>query len=390
MELTSPVDGLVPAASHAPRLGRAGLASAVLIGIVGALVIFITPGFLTVMAQHSGLDDEHLGYLAAWDINAMAITIGLSAFLLSRWRWRWTVAAALVLIALGNLATALGSGYVQIAAARVIAGAGEGIAIGFAFAALGRAANPDRAFAIYLVAGALASSALLYLLPGLQAVVSPRSLFMANAGLALVTGFCLPYFPEGRTTEDEVFSSGGAIDWRLAIGALVGVFLYFFATGAMWGYAERIGSASGLNQHTIAQGLSLGTLAGVLGAGLIGLLPQSWGRAWPLAASGVISVTSFLLLRGQMTGPSFILSVVLLLFGWNFAQPLLSGICAEADDRGRVVAAMGSIQTFGTGLGPAAAAATLVTGGFAAAIWSSSAILVASLAMVLLTIRRKG
>lgn len=53
-----------------------------------------------------------------------------------------------------------------------------------------------------------------------------------------------------------------------------------------------------------------------------------------------------------------------MMFSRNFAQPLLSGICSEACQRGRVVCAMGSIQTFGTGLGPAAAAATLATGSF--------------------------
>lgn len=390
MDIHPPMDGLAGEASHLSRLSAAGLISAVLIGIVGALVIFITPGFLTVLAQHTGLDDEHLGYIAAWDINAMAVTIGLSAFVLSRWRWRWAVAVALALIALGNMATALGQGYWQIALARTIAGAGEGVAIGFSFAALGRAGHPDRAFAIYLVAGALVSSVLLYLMPTLQVMFSPPALFAGNAALTVLVGFCLPYFPEGRSTEDPAFVPGGAIHWRLATGALIGVFLYFFATGAMWSYAERIGAASGLTAQTIARGLSLGTLAGVLGAATVGVLPRRWGRSAPLLISGIVSIASFLLMLGKMTGPGFIAAAVLLLFGWNFAQPLLSGLCAEADDRGRVVCAMGSIQTFGTGLGPAAAGATLVTGGFSMAIWSSVAILAASLAIVLLTVRRQA
>jgi hypothetical protein len=50
---------------------------------------------------------------------------------------------------------------------------------------------------------------------------------------------------------------------------------------------------------------------------------------------------------------------------------------------------MGSIQTFGTGLGPAAAAATLSSGSFAIAIWLSAAVLVGSVVIVLFTIRRK-
>jgi len=76
------------------------------------------------------------------------------------------------------------------------------------------------------------------------------------------------------------------------------------------------------------------------------------------------------------------------MFSWNFAQPLLSGICSEACSRGRVVCAMGSIQTFGTGLGPAAAAATLVTGSFSVMIYSAAVVLALSVAVTIATIRR--
>jgi MFS family permease len=372
------------AGSHAPRLSRAGLASAVLVGLVGAMVIFVTPGFLALVAQMGGLDNDELGYIAAFDINAMAITVGLSTFVLTRVRWRLAVATSLVLIAFGNVLTALADGFATIAAARVVAGAGEGIAVGFAFAALGRAANPDRAFAIYLVVGALFSSAFLYLLPAIQEAVSPSWLFIANGALALLILLTLRSFPEGSADEDDIFASGAKLDMRLAGGALLGVFLYLFATGAIWSYSERIGMASGLAPEVVASGLSLGTLAGVAGAALAGVLPQRWGRSWPLVASGVVSVASFLLLRGQVAAQAFVVAAVLLLFGWNFAQPLLSGICSEACKRGRIVCAMGSIQTFGTGLGPAAAAATLGTGSFDLAIYASAAILVASLAVTIL------
>ena len=385
METSSPVEGLSHFATHAPRLSRGGLISAVIIGIIGAMVIFVTPGFLAIIAAQSGLDDAHLGYVAAWDINAMAVAIGISAFLLTRCDWRVAVGVAMVLVALGNVGTALASGYAGIAAARVVAGAGEGIAIGFSFAALGRARNPDRAFSIYLVSGALVSSLILFAIPSMLAQVSPRAIFIANGLLALVALASLVHFPDGRD-EDDIFAARARINRKLALYALVAVFLYFFATGAMWSYLERIGAMNGLSPSAIAQGLSLGTLAGVVGAGLAGLVPQRWGRALPLLASGVISVASFQMLLGHLPASSFVLAAVLLLFGWNFAQPLLSGICADADRCGRVVCAMGAIQTFGTGLGPAAAGATLHDGDFSTAIWSSCAILVLSLGIIVLAI----
>jgi len=52
------------------------------------------------------------------------------------------------------------------------------------------------------------------------------------------------------------------------------------------------------------------------------------------------------------------------------------------------VCAMGAIQTFGMGLGPAAVGLTLSSGGYAMAIWASEAILLASLAIVIIAIRR--
>jgi predicted MFS family arabinose efflux permease len=173
MELNTAISGLAAAETSAARVSRGGLVSAMLVALIGAVVIFITPGFLALIAQKTGFDNDQLGYLVAWDINAMGVAIGLSTFALARVRWRPAVALGLALIAAGNLLTAWVDGFAPMVAARVVAGAGEGIAVGFSFAALGRAVNPDRAFSVYLVIGALLSSAFLYTLPGIQAVVQP-------------------------------------------------------------------------------------------------------------------------------------------------------------------------------------------------------------------------
>jgi predicted MFS family arabinose efflux permease len=367
-----------PADAGPVRLTSAGLASAVIVGIIGAIVIFLTPGFLALIAQQTGFDNDQLGYLAAWDINAMGVTVGLSTFALSRVRWRLAVATGLVLIAAGNLLTGLAATFPAMAGARVVAGAGEGIAVGFAFAALGRARNPDRAFSIYLVAGALFSSLVLYALPEIQAAFAPRTVFAAVAAGSLLAILTLKALPDGSADEADMFAGGGALDRRIAFGSLVGVFLLFFAMGAGWSYSERIGMESAVPAGTIASGLSIGTMAGVVAAGLAGFLPQGWGRAGPLIVSAITGVVGFLMFRGHVGSSAFVIACVLMMFSWNFAQPLLSGICSEACQRGRVVCAMGSIQTFGTGLGPAAAAATLATGSFNLMLYACCVVLVLS------------
>lgn len=387
MELHTAIEGMAAAEAGTERLTRGGLISAILVGLVGALVIFVTPGFLAVVAQKTGFDNDQLGYLAAWDINAMGVTVGLSTFALARVRWRMAVMLGLALIVIGNVLTAFVSSFPAMAGARVVAGAGEGIAIGFAFAALGRAPNPDRAFSIYLVSGALLSSAFLFALPVIQAALSPTTLFLLSAGMAALVMLSVRFFPEGSEDEPDLFVGGGPIDRRLAFGALLGVFLLFFAMGAMWGYSERIGQASNLSGGAIANGLSIGTMAGMVGAGLAGILPRRLGRSMPLLISGGMGVASFLMFRGTVGSAPFILACVLMMFSWNFAQPLLSGICSEACSRGRVVCAMGSIQTFGTGLGPAVAASTLGAGSFAPMIYINAAILVLSVGVTIVTIK---
>jgi len=386
MELNTAISGLAAAEASAARVSRGGLVSAMLVALIGAVVIFITPGFLALIAQKTGFDNDQLGYLVAWDINAMGVAIGLSTFALARVPWRPAVALGLALIAAGNLLTAVVDGFAPIVAARVIAGAGEGIAVGFSFAALGRAVNPDRAFSVYLVIGALLSSAFLYTLPGIQAAVQPGVVFALIGGIAALVILTLKAFPNGSEDEPDLFAGGGKLDMRLAGGSLLGVFLLFFAMGAVWSYSERIGLDSKLPVGVIAQGLSIGTLAGMVGAGVAGFLPRRWGRSLPLVLSGVAGIASFLLYNGKVAPDAFVIATVLMMFSWNFAQPLLSGICSEACQRGRVVCAMGSIQTFGTGLGPAAAAATLVTGSFSVMIHAACAVLILSVIVTVATI----
>jgi predicted MFS family arabinose efflux permease len=390
LEHTTPIAGLVQAGARGRRVSTAGLVSAIAMGFIGALFIFVTPAMLALMGEQAQLDDAQIGYIAAWTINSIAITIGASTFLLTRWRWRLAMGLALGLIAAGYVATAFAQTYPAMAAACCVAGAGGGLAIGFAFAALGRARNPDRAFSIYLVVGAVLGAALLYAAPQLQAAFSTRTLFLAIAVCTLLTGLLLPAFPEGRACEEEVYT-GAPIRRGLAVAGVSAAFLIFFAVGAIWSYAERIGVASSLSPQTIAQGLSVGTLAGVVGAGLAGMLPQRWSRVMPIVAGSLCVIAGFATLVGQLAAMVYLGGVVLVMFGWNFLQPLLSGMCSDADEKGRVVCAMGSIQSIGMGLGPAAVAPLIAKGSFTGAIWVASIAMVGGLAFVVIeTVLRRS
>ncbi len=368
--------------SAAARLDIRGLSAAVALGTIGALTIFIVPGFVMLVGAQTGLDDQRLGYVASWDINATAVAIGISTFLIARMNWRHMALVGLLLIVVGNVLTADGHTYTTIVAARICAGIGEGLAIAVSFAALGSAANPDRAFGVYLIVGLTVSAAILFLLPILQGKFGAARVFYGIGALALATTALLRWLPLHNKAQAGRPDGSADVLKHLAWTGLVGVFLYFVAQGAVWSYFERIGAASGVDPVIIGEAMGLSSFAGMGGALVAVALVTRFGRVLPLTLSGVISLSSFWMLRGHVTGAQLIMAGILFNFGWNLAQPLLSGVCSEADCRGRVVVAMGCIQTVGFGIGPALAAMMLRGHDFAPSLWASAAVLVVSLLIV--------
>lgn len=375
----------IPAESSGGGLTGRGLTAAVVLGTLGALTIMIVPGFVMLIGAQSGLDDQRLGYVASWDINATAAAIGFTTFLIARLNWRLLALTGLALIVLGSVLTGASHGYTSIVAARICAGIGEGLAIAVAFAALGGAANPDRAFGVYLVVGLTCSAAILAALPLLEHRFGAAALFQAMAGVTGLSSALLPWLPRGsgKTPSQVEGMPVPGISKHLAVSGLLGVFLYFIAQGAVWSYFELIGSASGIDPLVIGQAMGASAFAGVGGALVAVALVAPCGRKWPLIGSGVISIISFWMLRGHVTASELIIAGILFNFAWNLAQPLLSGVCAAADCRGRVVVAMGCIQTVGFGFGPALTATLLRGHDFGPSVWVSGAVLLLSLVVVL-------
>jgi predicted MFS family arabinose efflux permease len=365
------------------QLDTRGLVAAIILGTVGALTILIVPGFVLLVGAQSGLDDRHLGFVAAWDINTVAALIGIATFLISRLNWRHLALAGVALIVLGDLLTALSHGYSGIVAARICAGAGEGLAVAVSFAALGSATNPDRAFGIYLVVCLTVAAGILAVLPGAQARFGAASVFVALGAVTLASGALLPWLPARNPRAAAWAGAPPPVSRLLAFAGLSGVFLNFIAEGAMWSYFGRIGAASGVAPVTIGAAMGLSSFSGMGGALLAIMVVNRLGRILPLVVSGLISVVSFWLLQGHVTAAALLAAGVLFNFGWNMTQPLLAGVCAEADAQGRVVVAMGCIQTVGFGLGPAIAALTLRHDDFSPVIWMSTGVLIASLLVVL-------
>jgi hypothetical protein len=212
-----------------------------------------------------------------------------------------------------------------------------------------------------------------------QKVFGAAAAFEGMAVVCLASCLLLPWLPRGNSAASTHAGGAAFFSRHLAVAGLIGVLLYFIAQGAVWSYFERIGSASGVDAQVIGNAMGISSFAGVGGAFAALLLVSQMGRVWPLIGSGVISIASFWMLRGRVSGTELVVAGILFNFGWNLAQPLLSGICSDADSKGRVVVAMGCIQTVGFGIGPAMTATLLTGHDFGPSLWVSAAVLVLGL-----------
>lgn len=176
-------------------------------------------------------------------------------------------------------------------------------------------------------------AAFLMLLPIAQAQFGSPGIFITLGALTFASAALLVWLPPNNPNATAWKGAPPQVSKVLAFSGLTSVLLYFIAQGAMWGYFGRIGVANGVSPTTIGTAMGVSSVSGVGGALLAIAAQKRLGRILLLAASGAISLASFWLLEGHVTPASLIISGLLLNFGWNLAQPLLSGVCCDADPR---------------------------------------------------------
>ena len=329
------------------------LTAANYLGSIGALTIVILPGIVGVIADTLQLSPGQVGLVMSADIITMAVSMGITAFLIHKLNWRVLAVAALAVLLAGSLLSIRADSYQAMVFARLVAGIGEGMAVSVAFAIFGGTHNPDRQFGIYLMVILSVAAILLYFIPGLLASGGKAYVFAVISLLVAINFLFVSWLPVSHG-EEHISSddAGEPLPYVLVGLGLATVFLYFMAQGEAWAFMERIAAHAGLSGQTIGNSLALSNVGGIVGALIAALVSVRFGRACPIIISAVISVVGLMLLLGDINGLRFAMATMLYLFAWNLTQPYFSGIMAELDPKGRVVVMMGAVQTAGLGLGP--------------------------------------
>jgi predicted MFS family arabinose efflux permease len=370
-----------PSASRA-EVGSA--ASAILVCTAGTTVYLILPLFVGVAADHVGLSDRQVGYLASFEVAG----IGLASLLAATWQRRvsWSRAAglSLALIALGNLLSIQATSAGSLFAIRFLTGLlGHGPAYALGLASLGEQREPERAF-LQLTATQVAYAAAA--LWGLPYVVESWGFAGMLVALACMVVLVVPVTRRLPRRSAKAHASAPGMHGagsRLPLVALVFHTVFFAGVGSVWAYAERMGSASGLDSKQVGMALAVATALSFVGILLASRVGNRYGRRLPYVLAGIGLGSAAAMLASPLALPGFICATALFFFFWNLGGPFQLGLATELDTRGQYLVLAPAFQAGGNMLGPAVAASLLSGQGYQPVSWFGGLCCVTSFAVFL-------
>jgi len=333
-----------------------GLASTILLGVIGPEVFIVQPGFVQGLVQHVGFDEQGAGYTASVEMFGIAATTVALTFLARRLDWRKILTISLLLMFAANAACAYVDDLQTFAILRVLAGFGAGGLISLSFTAIGLTRNPDRNFG-WLIMWVLIYGALgLLAMPSAFNLIGMRGVLWFFALFPLIGLAVVRYMPRSGETVIHVSADAVELSAALKSSALLSMFVYFLAQGVVWAYLFLIGVNGGLNEQQVANGLTISQFAGVAGAFAAVLLAQRTHYAIALTVGIVGGAIVLYPLVGHFGAVLYALTVSVYNFAWNYVQPVILGAMAKFDRRGHVVVYAVAAQMCGLAAGPGLAA----------------------------------
>lgn len=353
-----------PAAASTSTRGAQTLA--IVVGSVALLMLGLQPLLLGALLEAGHVTLEGVGLVAMGEIVALGLGVLIGDLALPVRSLRViTVIAALSAAAL-DLMTMRVAGDLAVGLVRAGAGLTEGLMVWSTTAVIVRAAVPERLAGLFFVVQTLAQSLLGLALAHL---VIPSHGW--PGGFAVLGGLCglaallalLFARPLGPLTP-TVSQVGIGMTWtRPRIGTLLVVFLQLATLGALWAYAEPLGTRAGFSalavQTLIAAGLGMQVVGGSAGTWLVRRLPV---RPVLLGCAVVLGLCALGIAR---TGPGgtavFAALCGLFTFTWLFMLPFQMALAFRVDGSGRVASLVPAAQLFGSAFGPLMAS-LVVTG----------------------------
>ncbi|MFN3882708.1 MAG: MFS transporter [Nitrincola lacisaponensis] len=359
------------------------------ITMTGLSYINFLPGLVNALAGSIGFSDVEAGQIVALNGYGGLIGSAIAIFMVRRIRWQPVIFSCLLLLGLMDIATVLIDDVSFMLGWRFLSGVFGGLALGMAFALLARLDSPDRAFGTLLFVQFSIGSLVMFLLPGLEVMISTHAVFYVMASfslLSLLFMLLLPTRDLNRQPIRPVMDAASPMrreDCRHAVLLLSAIIGYQVAASAIWAYVGLIGIAAEIAYESVNTYIAITGLLGLLGAVFPIVLGSRYGRLNWLMAGMALSITAAILLNFAQQSLLYVIAMALLFFSWPAVQSYLLAVTAALDCSGRLSTIAAVVSSVGLATGPLLASALLDNGNFSMMLYTCVIIFLLSCLLLL-------
>ena len=349
-----------------------------LAGVAGTSFFTLAPMLIGALVDGMHLSLREVGWVASCQLGGSALG-NLCMLLLGRSiSLRYTLVTSLVVVGLANGATVFAHELATLLVCSLTAGLAGGIAFSVVNAAVARLPVAGVMFAAISVAQMLFGAIGFLAIPALVAAFGLGAMFAALGACAFICAVVAYALIGDAPVHGSRWHASLSISPRGTV-LLVALFATYLTSTAVWTHLERIGVAARLTGGVIDIGLSVGMLAGIVGAiGATSLLLRTRCSDHFLVGGAILMAGS----TGLLIKASAPAAYLIALFGFNAAQsfvtPLyLSRLAAESEGDARILLALLAMYLGLIG-GPMLGTSLVVALGYQALILVAAALFAAS------------
>jgi len=368
---------------------------------VGLLGLWALPFLISAIIHDLQLNEAQAGLLMSAEFGFTMLASLLIAPFMGRAPRRTLAIAGTLLAIAANLVSANIDNLYVLAAVRCLAGLGAGLALACGNAAVSSARHPDRiaghmnvlsVVLMIVVMLGYAKVMALYGLPGLYYAMAATMAVMLLAIPSLAQH--APVTAPSPLAHTGKGGSGNVLLSLPAICMMLAMFVFQARDTMGWAFVERIGTMVGYSGDELGVLLSVQSVVGLIGPLIAAMIGKRFGMSTPVILAILLTGgTSLAYVLGEHSKTLYTAGVMTICVTYFYALSYLTGLAAELDREGRVVAAASSFLSLGLAVGPAISGGLISLGGFTLAAWGIGVTVVLTLLLVIVplaSIRRQA
>jgi len=286
-------------------------------------VLLVAPVLASKLSAQLGLDPAQVGLIASVELGCFSLATVPAFLWLRRVNIRTLTIWCLAVVAAGNVASAMAGSFALLLGVRAITSLAAGSVIVVILSLSAKAANPSRAYGLFVVSQLAMGAVILFLFPLIYAQRPVAAVYLTLAVLATA---CLGCAACVKGNELQAAASGrpAAKARLLPLGcALLAVLCFYVALGGVWTFMAQIAIGSGITLDAASSLIGIATIFGVLSSLASTLVGEHrLGKYFVLAGFAVMAV-SISCLFGTPGLLRFVAAAVLFKIAWSWLLPFL-------------------------------------------------------------------